>query len=86
METIKLEAGRARERRSQTNPTQLRDLISIEYKEITRNEPNVVIHNHINMLRGFLALFSKNMNAGRFTFHSRFGEFQRRQPSQNKPK
>jgi len=41
---------------------QLRDLISTEYGEKTTNKPNVVILNDINILRGFLASFCRNMN------------------------
>jgi hypothetical protein len=50
------------ERRGQTNPMQLSDLISTEYKERATNKANLVIHNYINMLRGFLASFCRNMN------------------------
>ena len=64
----------AGEKRSKTNPMQLRDLISIEYDEKARNKPNVVIHNSINMLRVFLATFCRNINEKWFRFHSRFGE------------
>jgi len=52
---------------SKTNPMQLAYFISIGYEEKARNKPNGVIHNHINALRGFLASFSKNMNASGFT-------------------
>jgi len=61
----KLETGLEGEKRSGTNPTHLRDLISTEYEEKARNKPTVDIHNYINILRGFLASFCRNMNEKR---------------------
>jgi len=43
----------------------LMDLISTDYEEKTRNKPNGVIHNCMNMLRRFLASFCGNMNEKR---------------------
>ena len=68
-----LEAGSHRGRRSKTNPMELKNFISTEYKEKARNKPNVVMHNDINALRGFLASFPRNMYDSRLRFHSRFG-------------
>jgi hypothetical protein len=48
-------------KRGKTNPMELKDFISIEYKEKARNKANVVMHNDINVLRGFLASFPRNM-------------------------
>jgi hypothetical protein len=61
---LELEAANwlCRDERGQTNPMQLRDLISIECEERTQNKPNGVIHNYINMLREFLASFCRNTN------------------------
>jgi len=53
---------------------QLRDLISTEYGEKATNKPNVVILNDINILRGFLASFCRNMNEKQVCAHSRFYE------------
>jgi len=58
----KLQTGFCRDERGQTNPMQLRDLISIECEERAQNKPNGVIHNYINMLRGFLVSFCRNTN------------------------
>ena len=52
---------------------ELKDFISIEYKEKARNKANVVMHNDINVLRGILASFPRNMYDSRLRFHSRFG-------------
>jgi len=49
------------EERGKTNPMELKNFISIEYKEKARNKANVVMHNDINVLRGFLASFPRNM-------------------------
>ena len=57
-----------------TNPMQLRDVKSIKYEERTRNKPNPVIHNYINMLRDFWPDFRRNMNDISLTLHSRFAE------------
>ena len=46
-----------REKRDETNPMKLNDLISNEYEERARNKPNVVILNQINILLGFPAPF-----------------------------
>ena len=58
----KLETGLEGEKRTETNPTHLRDLISTEYEEKARNKPTVVIHNYINILRVFLVSFCRNIN------------------------
>ena len=57
----------SREEPSRTNPMQLTYFASIGYEEKARNKPNGIIHNRINALRGFVASFSKNMNASGFT-------------------
>ena len=48
---------------------ELKNFISTEYKEKARNKPNVVMHNDINALRGFLASFPRNMYDSRLRFH-----------------
>jgi len=45
------------EGRSETNPIELKSLISTEYNERARNKPSVVILNHISRLREFMASF-----------------------------
>jgi hypothetical protein len=54
---LETEIGLRGEKRNQTNPMQLRDVISIEYKEKAGGKPNGVIHHYISMLRGFPASF-----------------------------
>ena len=57
MTDILFQQPHRREKRDETNPMKLNDLISNEYEEKVRNKPNVVILNQINILLGFPAPF-----------------------------
>jgi len=57
----KLASGFAIGKRSQTNPMELKALISTRYREKARNKPNWDIQHRISRLQRFRAPFSRNM-------------------------